>query len=144
MKRVVINTIIFIFGMVTLVACKKRRNYHQKNDSVTWQIEEDIINDDIRTRIGYDPREQQAYFRESEADLPVITFGDVPISGENTVTVTLNLTQKVTEDTKVSLLYDATLYDKIKENYVGFQLAEANTVTLTKSEVIIAKGNKSV
>ena len=144
MKRVVINTIIFIFGMVTLVACKKDEITIQKNDNVTWQIEEDIINDDIRTRIGYDPREQQAYFRESEADLPVITFGNVPISGENTVTVTLNLTQKVTEDTKVSLLYDATLYDKIKENYAGFQLAEANTVTLTKSEVIIAKGNKSV
>ena len=124
MKRIITNSFIVVLIMVALVACKKDEITIEKNDSVTWQIEEDIINDDIRTRIGYDPREQQAFFYKAEVDLPMI------------------LTHKTTQDTKVSLIYDASLFEKLKSNYTGYELGEANLVQLIQSEVKVSKGNR--
>ena len=60
MKRIITNSFIVALGMVALVACKKDEITIQKNDNVNWQIDNDIVNDDIRTRIGYDPRFEYA------------------------------------------------------------------------------------
>ena len=142
MKRIITNSFIVVLIMVASVACKKDEITIQKNDSVTWQIEEDIINDDIRTRIGYDPREQQAFFNKAEVDLPMFSFGDLTVRGTNTATAELILTHKTTQDTKVSLIYDASLFEKLKSNYTGYELGEANLVQLIQNEVKISKGNR--
>ena len=48
------------FCLTALNACKKEDISIQKNDSTTWEIDKSIVDDDIRTRIGYDPRYQYA------------------------------------------------------------------------------------
>ena len=89
------------FCLTALNACKKEDISIQKNDSTTWEIDKSIVDDDIRTRIGYDPREQQAYFYKTEADLPMFSFADLTVKGINTAVAELKLTQKTTQDTKI-------------------------------------------
>ena len=60
MKRIIINSFIVVFCLAILMACKKDEITIQKNESTTWEIDKKIVDDDIRTRIGYDPRFQYA------------------------------------------------------------------------------------
>ena len=133
------KTIIFFIAGI-LLSCGKEDISIQKNDSTTWEIDKSIVDDDIRTRIGYDPREQQAYFYKTEADLPMFSFADLTVKGINTAVAELKLTQKTTQDTKISLVYDAASYEKIRENYSGYELGTPNLVQLTQSEIFVPKG----
>ena len=53
MKRIITNSFIVTLGMVALVACKKDEITIQKNDNVNWQIDNDIVNDDIALSMHY-------------------------------------------------------------------------------------------
>ncbi len=130
--------IFFIAGI--LFSCGKEDITIEKNESTTWEIDKSIVDDDIRTRIGYDPREQQAYFYKTEVDLPMFSFADLAVKGTNTAVAELRLTQKTTQDTKISLVYDASSYEKVKENYTGYELGTPNLVQLIQSEIIVPKG----
>ena len=140
MKRVVINTIIFIFGMVTLVACKKDEITIQKNDNVNWQIDEEIVNDDIRTRIGYDPRFEYALPAASVVENPMLSLEGFTITDKSTRTIEVKLSRPSAQDVKISLVYDATLYDEVKNKYIGYELGDASLAELTTVEKIITAG----
>ena len=137
-KSIKKSMIFFIAGI--LFSCGKEDITIEKNESTTWEIDKSIVDDDIRTRIGYDPREQQAYFYKTEVDLPMFSFADLAVKGTNTAVAELRLTQKTTQDTKISLVYDASSYEKVKENYTGYELGTPNLVQLIQSEIIVPKG----
>lgn len=130
----------FFFIAGILFSCGKEDITIEKNESTTWEIDKSIVDDDIRTRLGYDPREQQAYFYKTEVDLPMFSFADLTVKGTNTAVAELRLTQKTTQDTKISLVYDASSYEKVKENYTGYELGTPNLVQLIQSEIIVPKG----
>nr|WP_314752675.1 DUF1735 domain-containing protein [uncultured Capnocytophaga sp.] len=138
-KNIKKSMIFFIAGI--LFSCGKEDISIEKNESTTWEIDKTIVDDDIRTRIGYDPREQQAYFYKTEIDLPMFSFADLAVRGTNSAVAELKLTQKTTQDTKISLVYDPASYEKIKDNYTGYELGDPNLVQLTQSEITVTKGN---
>ena len=137
-KSIKKSMIFFIAGI--LFSCGKEDITIEKNESTTWEIDKSIVDDDIRTRIGYDPREQQAYFYKTEVDLPMFSFADLAVKGTNTAVAEFRLTKKTTQDTKISLVYDASSYEKVKENYTGYELGTPNLVQLIQSEIIVPKG----
>ncbi|CEN32425.1 DUF1735 domain-containing protein [Capnocytophaga cynodegmi] len=124
-------------------SCNKDEITVEKNNSTTWEIDKKIIDDDIRTRIGYDPREQQVYFYKSETDIPMFSLSTLTISNENKVNAVLNFTNKVEKEFKASLVYDPTLYESLKEQYPDYELGTKDLVSITQSEITIAPGSRS-
>lgn len=124
-------------------SCNKDEITVEKNNSTAWEIDKKIIEDDIRNRIGYDPREQQVYFHKSETDFPMFSLSTLTISNENRVSAILNFTNKVEKELKASLVYDPTLYESLKEQYPDYELGTEDLVSLTQTEVIVAPGSKT-
>ena len=48
------------------------------------------------------------------------------------------------KDVQVSFAYDASAYDKVKANYSGFELGDANLVQLSEATKTLSKGETSV
>ena len=140
MKRIITNSFIVAFGMVALVACKKDEITIQKNDNVNWQIDEEIVNDDIRTRIGYDPRFEYALPAASVVENPMLSLEGFTITDKSTRTIEVKLSRPSAQDVKISLVYDATLYDEVKNKYIGYELGDASLAELTTVEKIITAG----
>ena len=140
MKRIITNSFVVALGMVTLVACKKDEITIQKNDNVNWQIDEEIVNDDIRTRIGYDPRFEYALPAASVVENPMLSLEGFTITDKSTRTIEVKLSRPSAQDVKISLVYDATLYDEVKNKYIGYELGDASLAELTTVEKIITAG----
>lgn len=140
MKRIITNSFVVALGMVALVACKKDEITIQKNDNVNWQIDEEIVNDDIRTRIGYDPRFEYALPAASVVENPMLSFEGFTITDKSTRTIEVKLSRPSAQDVKISLVYDATLYDEVKNKYIGYELGDASLAELTTVEKIITAG----
>ena len=140
MKRIITNSFIVALGMVALVACKKDEITIQKNDNVNWQIDNDIVNDDIRTRIGYDPRFEYALPAASVVENAMISLEGFTITEKSTRSIEVKLSRPSAKDVKVSLAYDATLYDKVKDKHIGYELGEASLAEITTAEKTIAAG----
>ena len=140
MKRIITNSFIVALGMVALVACKKDEITIQKNDNVNWQIDEEIVNDDIRTRIGYDPRFEYALPAASVVENPMLSLEGFTITDKSTRTIEVKLSRPSAQDVKISLVYDATLYDEVKNKYIGYELGDASLAELTTVEKIITAG----
>ena len=128
-----------------LVSCKKDEITVEKNDSTTWEIDKKIEDNDIRTQLGYDPRLNYIYLRPTVADLPMLSFGNVTINRNYTKEVEVRLLDKpYDKDVQVSFAYDASAYDKVKANYSGFELGDANLVQLSEATKTLSKGETSV
>ena len=128
-----------------LVSCKKDEITIEKNESTTWQIDKKIEDDDIRTQLGYDPRLNYIYLRPTVADLPMLSFGNVTINRDYTKEVEVRLLDKpYDKDVQVSFAYDASAYDKVKADYSGFELGDANLVQLSEATKTLSKGETSV
>ena len=140
MKRIITNSFVVALGMVALVACKKDEITIQKNDNVNWQIDEEIVNDDIRTRIGYDPRFEYALPAASVVENPMLSLEGFTITDKSTRTIEVKLSRPSAHDVKISLVYDATLYDEVKNKYIGYELGDASLAELTTVEKIITAG----
>ena len=143
MKRIIINSFIVVFCLAILMACKKDEITIQKNESTTWEIDKKIVDDDIRTRIGYDPRFQYAYPATSEVVVPMLSLEGFTFTDKNTRSLEIRLSRVSAQDVKVSLVYDASLYEKIKGNYSGYELGAANLVEITTAEKTITAGTTS-
>ena len=143
MKRIIINSFIVVFCLAILMACKKDEITIQKNESTTWEIDKKIVDDDIRTRIGYDPRFQYAYPVTSEVVVPMLSLEGFTFTDKNTRSLEIRLSRVSAQDVKVSLVYDASLYEKIKGNYSGYELGAANLVEITTAEKTITAGTTS-
>ena len=128
-----------------LVSCKKDEITVEKNDSTTWEIDKKIEDNDIRTQLGYDPRLNYIYLRPTVADLPMLSFGNVTINRNYTKEVEVKLLDKpYDKDIQVSFAYDASAYNKVKANYSGFELGDANLVQLSEATKTLSKGETSV
>ena len=143
MKRIIINSFIVVFCLAILMACKKDEITIQKNESTTWEIDKKIVDDDIRTRIGYDPRFQYAYPATSEVVVPMLSLEGFTFTDKNTRSLEIRLSRASAQDVKVSLVYDASLYEKIRGNYSGYELGAANLVEITTAEKTITAGTTS-
>ena len=139
------NFIIALSCFSLLVSCKKDEITIEKNESITWEIDKKIVDDDIRTRIGYDPRLNYIYLHPTVAELPMLSFGNVTINRDYTKEVEVRLLDKpYDKEVRVSLAYDASAYDKVKANYSGFELGDANLVQLSEATKTLSKGETSV
>ena len=128
-----------------LVSCKKDEITVEKNDSTTWEIDKKIEDNDIRTQLGYDPRLNYIYLKPTVADLPMLSFGNVTINRNYTKEVEVKLLDKpYDKDIQVSFAYDASAYNKVKANYSGFELGDANLVQLSEATKTLSKGETSV
>ena len=136
MKRIVITLSCFLL----LVSCKKEDITIQKNDSTTWEIDKSIVDDDIRTRLGYDPNTRFAYLNQESVDVSMLSLANVPLTGESVCTVVAKITNSLAEDVQFSLTYDNTLFDKVKEKYQGFELGEATLVAVNEVTKTLSKG----
>ena len=136
MKRIVITLSCFLL----LVSCKKEDITIQKNDSTTWEIDKSIVDDDIRTRLGYDPNTRFAYLNQESVDVSMLSLANVPLTGESVCTVVAKITNSLAEDVQFSLTYDNTLFDKVKEKYQGFELGEATLVAVNEATKTLSKG----
>ena len=143
MKRIIINSFIVVFCLAILMACKKDEITIQKNESTTWEIDKKIVDDDIRTRIGYDPRFQYAYPVTSEVVVPMLSLEGFTFTDKNTRSLEIRLSRVSAQDVKVSLVYDASLYEKIRGNYSGYELGADNLVEITTAEKTITAGTTS-
>jgi hypothetical protein len=143
MKRIIINSFIVVFCLAILMACKKDEITIQKNESTTWEIDKKIVDDDIRTRIGYDPRFQYAYPATSEVVVPMLSLEGFTFTDKNTRSLEIRLSRASAQDVKVSLVYDASLYEKIRGNYSGYELGADNLVEITTAEKTITAGTTS-
>ena len=145
MKKIIFNSLTVAFCFSLLVSCKKDEITVEKNDSTTWEIDKKIEDNDIRTQLGYDPRLNYIYLRPTVADLPMLSFGNVTINRNYTKEVEVRLLDKpYDKDIQVSFAYDASVYDKVKANYSGFELGDANLVQLSEATKTLNKGETSV
>ena len=145
MKKIIFNSLTVAFCFSLLVSCKKDEITVEKNDSTTWEIDKKIEDNDIRTQLGYDPRLNYIYLRPTVADLPMLSFGNVTINRNYTKEVEVRLLDKpYDKDIQVSFAYDASAYDKVKANYSGFELGDANLVQLSEATKTLSKGETSV
>ena len=145
MKKIIFNSLTVVFCFSLLVSCKKDEITVEKNDSTTWEIDKKIEDNDIRTQLGYDPRLNYIYLRPTVADLPMLSFGNVTINRNYTKEVEVRLLDKpYDKDIQVSFAYDASAYDKVKANYSGFELGDANLVQLSEATKTLSKGETSV
>lgn len=143
MKAINLNTTLLLLALAaTLSSCKKDEITVEKNDSTTWEYDKKVIEDDIRTRLGYDPRAAYAYFKETEATINMYKLGDVPLTGENTTKVEVKLLgAPATEPLQVSIAYDAAYFEKIKAQYPDYKLGDASLIKLPEATKAIEKGN---
>ena len=145
MKKIISNSLTVAFCFSPLVSCKKDEITVEKNDSTTWEIDKKIEDNDIRTQLGYDPRLNYIYLRPTVADLPMLSFGNVTINRNYTKEVEVRLLDKpYDKDVQVSFAYDASAYNKVKANYSGFELGDANLVQLSEATKTLSKGETSV
>ena len=145
MKKIISNSLTVAFCFSLLVSCKKDEITVEKNDSTTWEIDKKIEDNDIRTQLGYDPRLNYIYLRPTVADLPMLSFGNVTINRNYTKEVEVRLLDKpYDKDVQVSFAYDASAYNKVKANYSGFELGDANLVQLSEATKTLSKGETSV
>jgi len=140
MKKIIFNSLVVAFCLTVLNACKKDDISIQKNDSTTWEIDKSIVDDDIRTRIGYDPRYQYAYPTTSEVVVPMLSLEGFTLTGQNTRSLEVKLSKVSAQDVKVSLVYDAALFEKLKANYSEYELGAASLVEITTAEKTITAG----
>ena len=142
-KNIKKSIIFFIAGV--LCSCGKEDITVQKNDSTKWEIDKKVEDNDIRTQLGYDPRLNYIYLRPTVADLPMLSFGNVAINRNYTKEVEVRLLDKpYDKDVQVSFAYDASAYDKVKADYSGFELGDANLVQLSEATKTLSKGETSV
>ena len=145
MKKIIFNSLTVAFCFSLLVSCKKDEITVEKNDSTTWEIDKKIEDNDIRTQLGYDPRLNYIYLKPTVADLPMLSFGNVTINRNYTKEVEVKLLDKpYDKDIQVSFAYDASAYNKVKANYSGFELGDANLVQLSEATKTLSKGETSV
>ncbi|MDO4880280.1 MAG: DUF1735 domain-containing protein [Capnocytophaga sp.] len=125
------------------MACGKEDISIEKNTDTSWTVDKKITEDDIRTRLGYDPRFQYLSTKNTEVVIPMLSLEGFTIEGENTRQVEVALSKTTTKDTKVTLQYDASLFEKIKSNYSEYSLGEASLVQIAIAEKTIVAGETS-
>lgn len=127
-----------------LFSCGKDEIEVIKNLDTSWSVDQSVIDADIRTRIGYDPRFNYAFTKNVEFDLPMLSLGDFTITGKTSNQINIQLVKPLEKDVTVALTYSTELFEKIKGNYSGYDLGTEGLVTIDAQQKIIPKGTTSV
>ena len=140
MKKIIFNSLTVTFCLAILGSCNKDEISIEKNESSAWEIDKKIVDDDIRTRIGYDPRFDYVTPTASEVVAPMLTLEGFTLADKNTRTLEMKLTKASDKDVTVSLMYDASLFSKIAGNYSGYELGDASLAEIATTQKTIAAG----
>ncbi|WP_278638429.1 DUF1735 domain-containing protein [Capnocytophaga sputigena] len=140
MKKIIFNSLTVAFCLTILGSCNKDEISIEKNESTAWEIDKKIVDDDIRTRIGYDPRFDYITPTASEVVAPMLTLEGFTLADKNTRTLEVKLTKASDKDVTVSLMYDASLFSKIAGNYSGYELGDASLAEIATTQKTIAAG----
>ena len=140
MKKIIFNSLTVAFCLAILGSCNKDEISIEKNESTAWEIDKKIVDDDIRTRIGYDPRFDYITPTASEVVAPMLTLEGFTFADKNTRTLEVKLTKASDKDVTVSLMYDASLFNKIAGNYSGYELGDASLAEIATTQKTIAAG----
>ena len=140
MKKIIFNSLTVAFCLAILGSCNKDEISIEKNESTAWEIDKKIVDDDIRTRIGYDPRFDYVTPTTSEVVAPMLTLEGFTFADKNTRTLEVKLTKASDKDVTVSLMYDASLFNKIAGNYSGYELGDASLAEIATTQKTIAAG----
>lgn len=140
MKKIIFNSLTVTFCLAILGSCNKDEISIEKNESTAWEIDKKIVDDDIRTRIGYDPRFDYVTPTASEVVAPMLTLEGFTLADKNTRTLEMKLTKASDKDVTVSLMYDASLFNKIAGNYSGYELGDASLAEIATTQKTIAAG----
>ena len=137
MKKIIFNSLVVAFCLTVLNACKKDDISIQKNDSTTWEIDKKIVDDDIRTRIGYDPRFDYVTPTASEVVAPMLNLEGFTLTDKNTRTLEVKLTKASDKDVTISLMYDASLFNKIAgTTTTTFEIQVTNQSSFNKKVIL--------
>lgn len=128
-----------------LFSCGKDEIEVIKNLDTSWTVDQSIVDSDIRTRVGYDPRYGYAYFKNASLDAPMLSMDgvDLAINGTSTYQVEVNTTAPLKETAKLAIEYDASAFESLQSAYPDYELGDASLVKVVKAETTIAQGTSS-
>ncbi|GET44928.1 hypothetical protein [Capnocytophaga felis] len=141
--RTHIKNIIFTVLAGVLISCEKDGITVEKNNDLKWSIDKKIENEDIRTRIGYNPNKSYIV-SDTKKEFFVKSLGSISLQEEELVGhAKVVLTKVLDKDIRVTLTYDESLYQELKTVYVGYQLASEQLIKAQKELVIKAGETES-
>ena len=122
-KNILYNAMVALAAIATLtVSCKKDDIEITKADN-SWEVDKGIVDKDIRTHLGYDPRLNYILFDNTVIEMPMLSLGTAADSRTHTKEVKVHLLDKpYTKDVQVTFKLDPTLFEKLKSSYSGYQL----------------------
>lgn len=138
----IFNKISFILLGVGVLAssCTKDDMFIERNIDTSWEIDEAIVNDDIRTNIGYDPRFNYVFLTEKQVEIHIDMIGEVNLSSDQTNSVNVRLNKAAEKPITVSLEYDPELFEAVKGQYNGYELGDKDLLVLKEASKEIDKG----
>lgn len=122
-KNILYNAMVALAAIATLtVSCKKDDIEITKADK-SWEVDKGIVDKDVRTHLGYDPRLNYILFDNTVVEMPMLSLGTAADSRTHTKEVKVHLLDKpYTKDVQVTFKLDPTLFEKLKSSYSGYEL----------------------
>ena len=133
MKKNLIHIVVALAITALLAVSCKKDDIEIKKSDYNWQVDKGILDNDIRSRLGYDPRLNYILFDKPEVDMPMLSLGSVPDTRIHNQELSVRLLDKpYTKDVQVTFSLDLSLFDKIKSNYSGFEAATNTDLAMLK------------
>lgn len=136
------NIYLGVFSALLLASCGKDIEV-EKNLTTDWVVDEEVTNNDIRTFVGYDPRYDWAMLEKKVEEIPMITFSTLNIVEQNEREIKVNLLKPLTQSAEIVLEYNPSAFEKVKAEYDGFELGDANLVQVLEGEKALAVGDQA-
>lgn len=134
------NKIIALLGLTAILSCNKEEIEVVKNLDTDTNPSKDLVDKDIRTRLGYDPRFYYASFATKEVEMPIMTIGTLEIDRDVVGAIAVTFDKPLDKETTITLEYDASVFDKVKDNYNGYSIGNQSLITFSSVEKVIPKG----
>lgn len=136
------NIYLGIFSALLFASCGKEIEV-EKNLTTDWSVDQKIINSDIRTHLGYDPRFDWAILQNKVQEIPMITLSTLNIVEQHQRDVNVQFLKPLAKEATISLEYNPEAFEKVKAEYDGFELGEASLVELIDGEKSVAVGDQA-
>ncbi|MFJ1474598.1 hypothetical protein ACILE9_10075 [Capnocytophaga cynodegmi] len=136
--------IIYLFSSAVFFSCAKDAISIEKNINTDWEVDNKVVEEDIRSRIGYDPSMEYVYIPENYTDIPMISFSNLNIVENNVRDIDVTFINALQKDCSLALEYDPTIFDKIKASLPDYELGEAELVKIDEPQKDVVKGTEVV
>ncbi|GIM58456.1 DUF1735 domain-containing protein [Capnocytophaga canimorsus] len=145
------KTIALFLAFSFLISCQKDLVTVEKNNDLNKNISNKLINEDIRTRIGYDPQDKYVYLSASEISAPIFYMSSsqgqrLSAVGTEKYEVKAVLAGAIDKDVLVALEYNPNLLEnqEIKEKYIDYVLGAEDLLKIKEKEKTISKDKGSI